>query len=147
MPFIFTFNDLSSTWTPRRSSGKESACQCRRYKRPGFNPCVGKSPWRGKWQPTPVFLLRKSHGQRCLVGYSLWDHKESDMTEHIHYYFILSYNKIMIHILVSLGLTYVTLSMISYTASENYFLYVCLLYFVGILTYSMHNSYSSHRSL
>ena len=105
MPFIFTFNDLSSTWTPRRSSGKESACQCRRYKRPGFNPCVGKSSWRGKWQPTPVFLLRKSHGQRCLVGYSLWDHKESDMTEHIHYYFILSYNKIMIHILVSLGLT------------------------------------------
>ena len=53
----------------------------------------------------------------------------------------------MIHILVSLGLTYVTLSMISYTASENYFLYVCLLYFVGILTYSMHNSYSSPRSL
>ena len=34
-----------------------------------------------KWQPTPVFLLGKSHGQRRLVGYSPWGHKELDMTE------------------------------------------------------------------
>ena len=34
-----------------------------------------------KWQPTPVFLPGKSHGQRSLVGYSPWGHKESDMTE------------------------------------------------------------------
>ena len=31
--------------------------------------------WRRKWQPTPVFLPRKSHGQRSLMGYSLRDHK------------------------------------------------------------------------
>jgi len=31
---------------------------------------VGKIPWRRKWQPTPVFLPRKSHGQRNLAGYS-----------------------------------------------------------------------------
>ena len=37
-------------------SGKESACQCRRC---GFDPWVGKIPWRKKWQPTPVFLLGK----------------------------------------------------------------------------------------
>ena len=37
--------------------------------------------WRRKWQPTPVLLPGKSHGQRSLVGYSLRGHKESDMTE------------------------------------------------------------------
>ena len=36
-------------------SGKESACQCRRCKRPGFNPWVGKIPQRRIWQPTPVY--------------------------------------------------------------------------------------------
>ena len=50
-------------------SGKKSSCQ---YRRPGFNPCIGRSPWRGKWQPTPVFLPEKSHGQRGLVGCSPW---------------------------------------------------------------------------
>ena len=42
---------------------------------------VGKTPWRRKWQSTPVFLPGKSHGQRSLKGYSLWGHKELDMTE------------------------------------------------------------------
>ena len=37
--------------------------------------------WRRAWQPTPVFLPGEFHGQRSLVGYSLWGHKESDMTE------------------------------------------------------------------
>ena len=59
-------------------SGKESACQCGRC---GFSPWVGKIPWRRKWQPTPVFLPGKSHGQRSLVGYSPWGCKEWDMTE------------------------------------------------------------------
>ena len=54
---------------PRWPRGKEFACQCRRC---GFNPWVGKIPWRRKWQPTLVFLSEKSHGQRNLVGYSLW---------------------------------------------------------------------------
>ena len=40
-----------------------------------FDPWVGKIPWRRKWQPTPVFLPGKSHGQRSLVGYSPWGHK------------------------------------------------------------------------
>ena len=38
-------------------------------------------PWRRKWQPTPVFLPGKSHGQRNLVGYNTWGCKESDTTE------------------------------------------------------------------
>ena len=61
--------------------GKDFNCQCRRCR---FHPWVGKILWRRKWQPTPVFLPRKSHGQRCLVGGSPWGHEKSDMTDHAH---------------------------------------------------------------
>jgi len=37
-----------------------------------FDSWVRKIPWRRKWHPTPVFLPRKSHGQRHPVGYSPW---------------------------------------------------------------------------
>ena len=47
----------------------------------GFNPWVGKIPWRRAWQPTPVFLPGESRGQRSLVGCGPWGHKESDRTE------------------------------------------------------------------
>ena len=43
-------------------------------------PGSGKSTWRRKWQPTPVFLPGESHGQMSLAGYSPWGHKESDVT-------------------------------------------------------------------
>ena len=43
-----------------------------------FDPCVRKIPWRRKWQPTPVFLLRKSHRQRSLAGYSSWSLKRAE---------------------------------------------------------------------
>ena len=49
--------------------------------RAGFDPRVGKIPWRRKWQPTPVLLPRKFHGWKSLVGYSPWGRKESDTTE------------------------------------------------------------------
>ena len=42
------------------TSSKESTCQCRRCKRYRFDLWVGKIPWRGEWQPTPVFLPGKS---------------------------------------------------------------------------------------
>ena len=48
---------------------------------------VGKIPWRRKWQPTPVLLPGKFHGQRSLVGYSPLGRKESDMTERLHFHF------------------------------------------------------------
>ena len=48
----------------RWCSGKESTCKCRRCKGRSFHPWVGKIPWRGKWQPTPVFLPGKSHSRR-----------------------------------------------------------------------------------
>ena len=50
---------------------------CLQCGRPGFNPWVGKIPWRRKWQPSPVFLPEKSHGQKGLVGYSPWGPKET----------------------------------------------------------------------
>ena len=62
---------------------------CLQGGRPGFNPWVGKISWKRKWQPTLVFLLGKSHGQRNLVGYTLHGVAKSrtqlsDFTSHIH---------------------------------------------------------------
>ena len=54
---------------PGGASDKESACQCKRLKRCGFDPWVRKIPWKRAWQTTPVFLPEESHGQRSLVGY------------------------------------------------------------------------------
>ena len=42
---------------------------------------VANIPWSRKWQPTPVFLPVKFHGQRILAGYGPWAHKESDTEE------------------------------------------------------------------
>ena len=55
---------------PGGASDEEPTCQCRRCTRHGFNPWVGKIPWRRKWLPSPGSLPGKSHGQRSLVGYS-----------------------------------------------------------------------------
>ena len=55
--------------------------------RPGFDPWVGKIPWRKKWQPTSVLLPGKSHGWRSLAGYNPWGCKELDMTEQLHFCF------------------------------------------------------------
>ena len=52
-------------------SGKESTCQCRRYRRLGFDP-FEKITWRSKWQHSSVFLPGECHGQRSLEGYSSW---------------------------------------------------------------------------
>ena len=80
---------------PRWLSGKEPACQCRGHK---FNPWVRKTPWRRKWQPTPVFLPGESLGRRSLVGYSPWGHEESDTPERLHFHFshILQPQKMLI---------------------------------------------------
>ena len=63
---------LITYWLPWRLSGKESTCQFRRLR---FDLWVAKIPWRRRWQPTPVSLPGKSHGQRRLAGYSPWGHK------------------------------------------------------------------------
>ena len=73
MPFL----RLVSMWL----SCKESTCQCRRC---GFDPQVKKILWRRKWQPYPVFLPKKSHGQRNLAGCNPWGVKELDMTQQLN---------------------------------------------------------------
>ena len=76
-------------------SGEDFACQ-HKIHRCGLDPWVEKISWRRKWQPTPVFLPRKSHGQRILTVYTPWGH-ESDMTEwlsiHIHKEEVRTYNE------------------------------------------------------
>ena len=57
------------TSLPGGASGKQPSCQCRRHKRCGFSPWVGKIPWKKAQQPTSVFLPGELHGQR-LAGYS-----------------------------------------------------------------------------
>ena len=56
---------------------------CLKCRIPRFDPWDGNIPWRREWLPTPVFLPRKSPGQRSLVGYSPWGHKELDTTEQL----------------------------------------------------------------
>ena len=46
-------------------------------------PWSGRSPGGGKWQPTPIFLPEKPHGQRNLASYSPKGHKGTDMTEQL----------------------------------------------------------------
>ena len=58
--------------------------QCRRHKSREFKPGVTQVPWRRKWQPTPVFLPGKSHGEGSLEGHSPWGHEELDMTEQLN---------------------------------------------------------------
>ena len=71
IPYLFFFSFNCSLGVPRWHSGKESTCQCRRCRKRGFNPWVGKIPWSRKWPLTPVFLPEKFHGQRGLVGYTV----------------------------------------------------------------------------
>ena len=66
---------------PGGTTGKKPIFQRRRHKGYRFDPWIGKISWRRAWQPTPVFLPGKSHGQRSLAGYSPWGRQELDTTE------------------------------------------------------------------
>ena len=58
---------------PCGSAGKESACNAGDL---GFDPWVGKIPWRRGRLPIPVFQPGEFHGL-----YSPWGHKRSDITD------------------------------------------------------------------
>ena len=90
----------SDTTEVTQQQQQHAACMTQRVKRlparwktwvrslrPRFDPWVRQIPWRRKWQPTPVLLPGKSHGQRSLVGCSPWGRKESNMTEQLHFHF------------------------------------------------------------
>ena len=74
---------------PGDASDKDPTCLCRRCKSCRFDPWVGKIPWSRKWQPTPVFLPGKSHGQRSLVGYSPWGCKETWLSTHTQLWWLV----------------------------------------------------------
>ena len=65
-------------------NGKECTCQCKRHKKCGFAPWVGKIACRRAWQPSPVFFPGKSHGQRSPVGYSPWGRRMGHDCTHTH---------------------------------------------------------------
>ena len=64
-PFSYSRTSLVAQTVKRLSTMRETRVQA----------LVGKIPWRRKWQPTPVLLPGKSHGQRSLLDYSLWSRR------------------------------------------------------------------------
>ena len=68
---------------PKWLSGKQSVCQCRRHTRCGFDPWVGKIPWKRKWQPPLVILPGKSMDRGAWQG-TVRAVAELEMTEHAH---------------------------------------------------------------
>ena len=86
LPGLISFYPLTSLGCPGGSEVKAHACVCLKHGRPGFDPWVGKIPWRTKWQLSPVFLPGESHGRRSLVGYNPQGRKESETTERLHFH-------------------------------------------------------------
>ena len=69
-----------------RASLVSPTVKCLPAVRETWVPSLGwEDPLEKEWQPTPVLLPGKFHGLRSLVGYSPWDHKESDTTERLHF--------------------------------------------------------------
>ncbi|CAI9156257.1 unnamed protein product [Rangifer tarandus platyrhynchus] len=83
---------------PASSEGEESTCNVGVL---GLIPGSGRSPGAGYGNPHQYSCLENPHGQRSLVGYSPWGHRESDMTERLSTAYILS-NK-LVHVGVSLS--------------------------------------------
>ena len=65
---------------PGSSAGKESTCNARD---PGLIPGLGRSPGGGHGNPLQYSCLENPHGQKSLVSYSPWSHKESVTTEQL----------------------------------------------------------------
>ena len=82
------------------------------------NPWVRTAPWSRKWQPTPISLPGKFHGQRSLVGYHPWGHKESDMAEQLSM-------QALIHII------YVSTTSFIYSSGDEHLVYFCVLAIVN----------------
>ena len=78
---------------PDGSAREESACCAGDSGDTGSIPGLGRSPGGGKWQPTPVFLPGKFHGQRSLAGYIVHGITELNMVERLTLsFFILILN-------------------------------------------------------
>ena len=76
---LFLIHCRSLLGLPWWLSGKESTCNAG-----NVGSIAKETPWRRKWQLTPVFLPGESHGRRSLAGYSPRGHKESDTIEQLN---------------------------------------------------------------
>ena len=70
MVFLFLLSTVIPWWASQVALVVKNRPANAVHKRLGFDPCVGKIPWRRAQQPTPVFLPEESHGQRSLADYS-----------------------------------------------------------------------------
>ena len=82
--------------------GSDGKSICLQRGRPGFDRWVWKILWRRKWQPTPVFLPGKSHGQRSLAGCSPRGRRELDTTERLHLRAMRNISSVLSSVLSSL---------------------------------------------
>ena len=73
---------FSKTAASPGASGKEPACQCSRHKIRGFNPWVGKIPWRREWQPTSAWRIpwTEEPGRLQSIGSQRVRHDWSELT-------------------------------------------------------------------
>ena len=73
--FLFRFDICITRGFPSGAVVKNPPANAGRLRRLGFHPCIGKVLWSRTWQPTPVFLPGKFHGQRIRVGYTPRGHR------------------------------------------------------------------------
>ena len=93
------WSDLAAAeaiWPCITDSNNLSGIQCGR---PGFNPWVGKTPWRREWLSTPVFWPGEFYGL-----YSPWGHKELDTTEQLSLSLKVIFYAVLLKLLKSKGL-------------------------------------------
>jgi len=78
---VINFNTchFNKYWVLSNFDSKESACNAG-----DLGSIPGQIPWRREWQPTPVFWTGEFQGQRSLVGYSPWCHKELDTAKQLN---------------------------------------------------------------
>ena len=117
-------NSKSWCWTESDTTEQLNWTECRRYRWLGFDPWVRKIPWWRKWQPTPVFLPGRSHGQRSLQAtacgvtkswtqLSYWAHTHSLLSQWIILHrsllqFVLTWRNISVGTILGLVLAYHT---------------------------------------
>ena len=96
---VICLHDLNFQMASQVISGKESSCQCRRPRKPKFNPWVEKMPCKRKSQPAPISLPRKFHGRRSWWA-TVHGMTESDMTEQPSTNTTSTYSKLCLYVCV-----------------------------------------------
>ena len=91
----------------KKQKQKKPACQCRRHKRHGFDPWVGKIPWRGAWQPISILLAwrgpwTEEPGRLQSIGSQRVRHNLSDLA-HTHACLLYDPNSVKSGCLLSIG--------------------------------------------